>query len=467
MWRSLVWIPLLVGCDRGRLRVADDNDTDDLNAASETDLDTEDSDAVDDFEDTDVPLGCGDGVLRVEAGEACDDGNRLAGDGCSPGCALEAYDFGTFPAADIVLGQTDFSGSWRNGVLNGPLTASGMDTPLSVVVVGARLYLADTGNGRVMIWSTPPTENSAPATGVIGRSSPTSTERDPDGGGMSRRRTQLCTDGVGLAAADSGLRRLVVYRQAPAEDAEADLVLGQPDMGTFVEGGPNPTQVRDPQGCGFGGGRLVLADTGNHRLLLWDSLPSAHGTRPDRVLGQEDLYQGSCNRGKERPNAASLCAPASAWTDGQRVVVADSGNRRVLVWDRWPATDGQPADHVLGQPDLVTARERPTSATSLTTPADLTVFGRQLYVADSLTHRVLVFDWPVVTNGPAAVAVIGQSSFTLSANDDADQDGVADDEPSARAFGHPSGVAVAQGRLWVSDAWNQRVLGFSAVSSLP
>jgi cysteine-rich repeat protein len=34
-----------------------------------------------------VLAGCGDGV--VATGEACDDGNRVAGDGCSPACALE------------------------------------------------------------------------------------------------------------------------------------------------------------------------------------------------------------------------------------------------------------------------------------------------------------------------------------------------------------------------------------------
>ena len=33
---------------------------------------------------------CGDGVIDTDDGEACDDGNTDAGDGCSPTCELEA-----------------------------------------------------------------------------------------------------------------------------------------------------------------------------------------------------------------------------------------------------------------------------------------------------------------------------------------------------------------------------------------
>ncbi|HRI09002.1 MAG TPA: DUF4215 domain-containing protein, partial [Nannocystaceae bacterium] len=43
---------------------------------------------------------CGDGVTNVSAGEACDDGNTDAGDGCSPACALESCGDGEVAGAE-------------------------------------------------------------------------------------------------------------------------------------------------------------------------------------------------------------------------------------------------------------------------------------------------------------------------------------------------------------------------------
>ncbi|MFO0757786.1 MAG: DUF4215 domain-containing protein [Byssovorax sp.] len=64
----------------------------------------------------DVQLGapaCGDAILQVQNGEQCDDGNMMAGDGCSPACQLEGNftqeaepndDFGTAQSLDGIDG---------------------------------------------------------------------------------------------------------------------------------------------------------------------------------------------------------------------------------------------------------------------------------------------------------------------------------------------------------------------------
>lgn len=36
-----------------------------------------------------IAAGCGDGILDIEFGEECDDGNRTSGDGCSSSCTTE------------------------------------------------------------------------------------------------------------------------------------------------------------------------------------------------------------------------------------------------------------------------------------------------------------------------------------------------------------------------------------------
>lgn len=46
---------------------------------------------------------CGDGILEGVAGEACDDGNVLSGDGCDSFCAVEIAASYTLPSADAVI----------------------------------------------------------------------------------------------------------------------------------------------------------------------------------------------------------------------------------------------------------------------------------------------------------------------------------------------------------------------------
>jgi cysteine-rich repeat protein len=36
-----------------------------------------------------TPSACGDGHVNTVAGESCDDGNLVSGDGCSDACAFE------------------------------------------------------------------------------------------------------------------------------------------------------------------------------------------------------------------------------------------------------------------------------------------------------------------------------------------------------------------------------------------
>ena len=44
------------------------------------------------------------------------------------------------------------------------------------------------------------------------------------------------------------------------------------------------------------------------------------------------------------PTASQMYAPRGVWLDGTRLVVADSGNHRILIWHRMPEHDGAPAD---------------------------------------------------------------------------------------------------------------------------
>ena len=77
--------------------------------------------------------------------------------------------------------------------------------------------------------------------------------------------------------------------------------------------------------------------------------------RADVVLGQPDLNKPDHKElnGNPAPIVApsqnALRVPTGVATDGQRLVVADTDNNRVLIWNSIPTSNNQPADVVVGQ----------------------------------------------------------------------------------------------------------------------
>lgn len=78
------------------------------------------------------------------------------------------------------------------------------------------------------------------------------------------------------------------------------------------------------------------------------------------------------------------------------------------------------ASYVIGQ-SLFTSSSTGTTSATLNTPKDVEYDSDDelLYVMDYSNNRVLVFDASVITNGEAAIHVLGQNDFTTSASDTA------------------------------------------------
>ena len=72
--------------------------------------------------------------------------------------------------------------------------------------------------------------------------------------------------------------------------------------------------------------------------------------------------------------------------DGQRLFVGDAAQHHVLVWNALPTVDDQPADAVLGK-----AESSAPDAATIGTPAALDSDGTNLFVADTDNRRILVF----------------------------------------------------------------------------
>lgn len=365
--------------------------------------------------------------------------------------------FAPFAEAAVVFGQPVFIYSEANQGAPAP-SASSLACP-GLPAVGP-LFVPDVENHRVLGFAQTPIINNLDANFVVGQ---------PDfqfalpglGASAMRLPTAAAVEGGRLFVADSGNHRVLVYAGVPtSKGAAAALALGQPDLLTGVPAAGH-AGLRQPTGLSVSGGRVVVSDRANHRVLVWHGVPAASGAPADLVLGQADFEGTLLNRGGA-VGRDTLFDPYGVWTDGTRLAVADRGNHRILLWRTFPTTNGQPADVVLGQPDGTT-RLPAAGALGLTSPSDVHGRGDQLCVGDAGNHRVLLwYRLPDVDQAPAE-GVLGQSDFDHRAPNDADQDGQADGVPSARTLRSKDGVLSVRldgATLFVGDTGNHRVLLF-------
>ncbi|MBL9157207.1 MAG: NHL repeat-containing protein [Verrucomicrobiales bacterium] len=237
---------------------------------------------------------------------------------------------------------------------------------------------------------------------------------------------------------------------------EARLVLGQADFTANGEGAGN-TGMRRPSDVAVDPttGKVFVVDYANHRVLRYAAFASLqNGSAPEIVLGQPGF--GATSPGR---SATKFSNPRQATVDHEgRLWVADTFNGRVLRFDAASEKEsGAPADGVLGQIDFVTEAS-PSSRSVMTSPFGVAVDAAgTLYVSEALAHRVLAFhDAATLANGANASFVLGQPNFT-DLTDRTTRDGMEG----------PRGIAVdADGNLYVADAFNHRVLRFDDAGTL-
>jgi hypothetical protein len=271
----------------------------------------------------------------------------------------------------------------------------------------------------------------------------------------------LAEPGGPLFVCDTGHHRLLIWNSAPAADGmPADHLIGQPDFtreGRNAKGEAGGATLNVPTGVAAEKGVLAVADAWNHRVLIWHGYPTTSNRPADVVLGQADFGGSLANRGDDRPRADTLNWCYGVAIANGRLIVADTGNRRVLIWDRIPETSGPPADVVLGQPGFLTRDENAGeagSASGMRWPHGLAEAHGMLFVSDAGNNRIMVWRrWPAA-NGVPCDFVLGQTSAAgLDINRAAYY-------PDAAALSMPYGAAVMGGLLVVADTANSRLVGF-------
>src|SRR5271157_1832941 len=192
------------------------------------------------------------------------------------------------------------------------------------------------------------------------------------------------------------------------------------------------------------------------------------------VIGQQSFTAADPNSTNTIIGAASGIAYAADRlfvADANRIGAAPS-NHRVLIFNNVSGTFPRPTDElqysskcpicvgtasvVLGQPDFTTNTENiaPTQ-TDLRLPTAVASDGVHLVVADTDHNRVLIWNRiPALNNTPADV-VVGQPNFTTNPPPPG--------TPTANTLRGPQGVWIQNGKLYVADTQNNRVMIYNHI----
>lgn len=172
-----------------------------------------------------------------------------------------------------------------------------------------------------------------------------------------------------------------------------------------------------PRGAYMHDNTLVVSDTGQNRVFIWYDFDFQKFQKPSVILGQKDGSQMERNAGEE-VSGSSLQYPSGIWTDGNKLIVADAWNHRVLIWDPMPRENFQEANIVIGQKDFnsnlpnIEGIGKPPGANTLNWPYGVYSNGSELWIADTGNRRVLYFEKLPSQNFVSATEVIGQNNFT-------------------------------------------------------
>jgi uncharacterized protein (TIGR03437 family) len=432
----------------------------------------------------------------------------------------DAVGFTNGTPADLVIGQRDFFSTGANGPgITGGLS-TGFAAPTGLAVDQGDLYVADSGNNRILRFrkpfGTPPDQLSPDL--CIGQPSFNSRVANYPQGQPTEKGIALNTGSVFIAAitfdaqhnlwlADAGNNR--VLRYAASDVAKADVTKGtgfalaanleigqldfisrQPNLPSTAAGVQTLNQLAAPSAIAFDtAGRLYIADSDSgaiNRVLVF--LPNfTTGMSATRVMGaQPATVAGAPARTDPQIYSIAMLSPSAIFflpgTQGMGVV--DSGFSRILIfdaYDQWPdaATAVSPsAKAVFGHSSGIAGISHTdtkslypndgnpqAAAGTLYNPQAAVWANNELYVADYKNNRVIVLPWQSANFG-AAARVLGQDRFNTNSIN------LIEGKEFFFLSGGAADAAVVidstgdTPHLYVSDPYNHRVLGFRDVRKL-
>jgi uncharacterized protein (TIGR03437 family) len=401
--------------------------------------------------------------------------------------------------ADIVIGQLDFVSTTAQGpnVSGGRTTGLAFPTGLTTDSKG-NLYVVDTANNRVLRFPTPFAHTTQFPDLVLGQTS--FNTGAPNAGGASASTLQfnngngiftayLAFDAQGnLWVADAGNNRVLRFNASTigsgaTSGPKADIVLGQTDFVTTTYNNPggDPTNLNalnEPTGLVFDNeGRLYVSESNSSqrgRILVYNGafsigLPASRliGVVPSTVSPQPPVIS----------EQQIGIAPGGLFLINDGVAINDAANSRILIYP--PASQftsnnlTQQAVAVIGQKNFSVGSanqgQPQTDAGSLASPEAAFVTATEVYIVDTGNNRVIVMPYSgtgAATVFGAATRVLGQDQFYLNSPNLVEGKEFHFTGSSDNLAGMVIDTNSTPQHLYVSDTYNNRVLGFNDVRTV-
>lgn len=220
-----------------------------------------------------------------------------------------------------------------------------------------------------------------------------------------------------LYVSEESNSRVMVFNLSSSNellDNIADYVIGQTDLESSMVG-TTQSSLSYPQGLAFDKTNrlLFVADTGNNRVLVFDTSNLATGMNASYVLGQSDFTSSSSGLSSMSMDYVTVLTFDN---NHQSLFATDYFNNRIMVFDTSSIANGEPAFAALGQPDF-TSTEEAVSSSRFGACCNLSGLAYDhtddlLFVSDQISGRILVFDGNSISTGMAASNVLGQPDFT-------------------------------------------------------
>ena len=240
-----------------------------------------------------------------------------------------------------VIGQVD-----KDSKAGGTCVATGVSGTEGIATTpDGKLLLQDWTLNRTLIFNGIPTGDGASADLVLGQpdletctnpASPTDANMEGPGG--------IWTDGERLVILSYPQRRAMIWNTFPTSNNQAaDVVLGQPDFTSFVTSDPDTgaqsARTMHPYASVWSNGiQLAIMDYAHNRVLVWNEFPTSNFEPADVVLGQSDFTRTAMNDDNQdgttdAASARTFDQPSGMTAVGDKLIVTDAGNNRVLVFE--------------------------------------------------------------------------------------------------------------------------------------
>jgi len=281
----------------------------------------------------------------------------------------------------------------------------------------------------------------------------------------------IASDGTHLLLADTWNNRVLIWKTPPTANTPPDLVLGQ---GDFYSNSPGTglNQFNWPIGVATDGQHVVVADTYNYRILIWNTFPTQNGQPADLVI-----QDGGASDPKR-----SIGWPWGVWTDGNKLAISSTGGAAVLIWNTFPMQNNQSADISI-RGDLGTPRQITSDGKRLIVAdhnprvgggmgGSATFFWKTFPTVDNQTYDFYQNEWRMGTfTADGKLLLLGNGLFIWNDFPDSGLDApdltvgarVVGQNDSWIRMGDYGGVAVAGGRVYVCTGNGNKIAAFNSM----